>query len=203
MPGTGRWEWRTFARSLAHIGPRRDGQSVAPLASCEHYVLSIASVHNVKVRDSCLDIKALVQTDDLGLEQWEPVIKARFPIDENAVDAAWKAWGFPHPIVEKTRCTLDQFLSEVVPTEQGLRTVEIEKRRSQMVVLGCPGERAWVTVGGEVWESISFEHADQYKVWRAVRALGLENAGNTNYPAALKRIVGFGVVEYPKKMEIV
>jgi hypothetical protein len=167
----------------------------------EYYVLSIASVHNVKIRDNCLDIKTLVRTDNLGLEQWEPTFKAQFPIDEQALDAAWAAWGIPHPIVEKTRCTLDQFLTEVVPTELGLRTVEIQKRRTPMVVLGCPGERAVVTVGDEVWESIAFEHADQYRVWRAVRALGLENAENTNYPAALKRIVSFGFVEHPKKME--
>jgi hypothetical protein len=203
MTGTGRWEWRTFARSLANIGPRPDAQGVVPLASREYYVLSVASVHNVKIRDNCLDIKTLVRTDDLGLEQWEPTFKAQFPIDETALDAAWTAWGFPHPIVEKTRCTLDQFLTEVVPTERGLRAVEIEKRRTPLVVLGCPGERAWVTVGDEVWESISFEHADQYRVWRAVRALGLENAENTNYPRALKRIVGFQFVEQPKKMEIV
>lgn len=203
MTVTARWEWRTFARSLENIGPRPDAGQFVPLAAREFYVLSIASNHNVKIRDNCLDIKTLVRTDNLGLQQWKPTFKAQFPIDEHALDAAWAAWGFPHPIVEKTRCTLEQFLDDVVPTEAGLRIVEIEKRRTPMVVLGCPGERVWVTVGDEVWESISFEHDEQYRVWRAVRALGLENAENTSYPAALKRIVGFGVVEHPKKMEIV
>jgi hypothetical protein len=200
MTGIGRWEWRTFARSLASIGPKPD-PDVVLLPSREHYVLSIASVHNVKIRDDCLDIKTLVRTDELGLEQWEPTLKAQFPIDQNALDAAWKAWGLPRPIVGKTHCALDEFLAEVVPGETGLRAIEIEKRRMPMVIHGCPGERVMVRVGAEMWESISFEHADQYRVWRAVRALGLENAENMNYPAALKRIVGFGFVEHPEKME--
>ena len=202
MTVTGRWEWRTFARSLANIGPRSDAGNAIPPATREHYVLSIASVHNVKIRDNCLDIKTLVRTDELGLEQWTPTFKAQFPIDQTGLDAAWTAWGLPHPVVEKTRCTLDEFFTEVVPSERGLRIVEIGKRRTPMVVLGCPGERAAVTVGDEVWESISFEHLDPYRVWRAVRGLGLENAENTNYPKALKRIVGFRLVEKPGKMEI-
>ena len=147
MTRPGRWEWRTFARSLANIGPRPESGSVIPAATREHYVLSIASAHNVKVRDNHLDIKTLVRTDELGLEQWEPTFKAQFPIDEAGLDAAWTAWGFPHPVVARTRCTLDEFLTEIVPTESGLRTVEIEKRRTPMVVLGCPGERAALTVG--------------------------------------------------------
>lgn len=201
MTGTGRWEWRTFARRLANIGPGQSADGSVPAVSREQYVLSAASIHNVKIRDNCLDIKMLVRRDELGLEQWEPALKAPFPIDERDLRAAWTAWGFPHHAVGKTRCTLEEFLKQVVPSERDLRTVEIEKRREPMVVRGCPGERAAVTVGNETWDSVAFEHVEPYLVWRAVRALGLENAENTNYPRALKRIVGLHVVEQPEKME--
>ena len=201
MTETARWEWRMFGRSLANVGPMPDSGSSTPAATREQYVLSVASVHNVKIRDNCLDIKTLVRRDELGLEQWEPTLKVPFPIDQASLDAAWTAWGFPGHVARRTRYALKEFLTEVIPSEHGLRTVEIEKRRTPMVVLGCPGERATVTIGNQAWESISFEHVEPYRVWRAVRGLGLENAENTNYPRALKRIVGFQFAEQPEKME--
>jgi exopolyphosphatase / guanosine-5'-triphosphate,3'-diphosphate pyrophosphatase len=201
MTVTGRWEWRIFSRDCAGLAPKQTAGELIRPPTREFYVLSIASVHNVKVRDNCLDIKTLVRTDEKGLEQWQPMLKAPFPIGEAELSAAWSAWGLPHPVVESTRCTLDEFLSGIVSREPGLRAVEIEKRRIPMIIQGCPGERAIIKVGNQTWESLAFEHADGYRVWRAVRALGLENAQNTNYPAALKRIVGFQLAGQPEEME--
>lgn len=203
MDGTGRWEFRTFARSLANIGPRPQADRAGIPITHEQYVLSIASAHNVKIRDDCLDIKTLVNVDPLGLQQWLPTLKAPFPIDVEALRAAWTAWGLPEPVVARTQCTVDEFLNEIVGTEKCLRVVSVEKQRMPLLVQGCPGEHVELKIDGDRWESISFEHADQYRVWRAVRALGLENAENTSYPLALKRIVGFQLAEKQEKMETV
>src|SRR4029453_3562374 len=75
-----RWEWRTFGEGL-----RAAEKAFATLTptqvvdSDELYLLS-ASDGNVKVRDDLLDIKLLREVDDDGLERWEPVLKAAFPV---------------------------------------------------------------------------------------------------------------------------
>ncbi len=201
VDGTYRWEWRTFARSPAGFGLLAAPQTSELAATREHYVLSLASPDNVKIREECLDIKTLVSVDATGLEQWRPALKAQFPIDDAALDAAWSAWRIPAPLLGRRRCTLTEFLFEVVESEAALRAVQVEKRRTRLLEQGCPGEHVVLTVGGEEWESIAFEHVDPLLVWRAVRARGLESIRNTNYPAALKGIVGFRAAEQPIKTE--
>jgi exopolyphosphatase/guanosine-5'-triphosphate,3'-diphosphate pyrophosphatase len=190
-----RWEWRTFARSPAYSGILDDQQFVESPPTREHYVLSVVSPNNVKIRSECLDIKTLVARDATGLEQWRPVLKAPFPIDEAALRAAWSAWCLPLPVVARRECTFDEFLTEIVAPEPALCAVQVEKQRRKLVVEDCTGEHATIRVGGDVWESIAFEHIDPLRVWRAVRHTGLENAENTSYPAALKKIVGLRVLE--------
>ena len=85
--------------------------------------------------------------------------------------------------------------------EPALTAVQVEKRRSRMTVDECSGELVSLTIDGQVWESIAFEDVDPFRVWKAVRAIGLENAENTSYPAALKRITGFSAAEQSIRKE--
>jgi hypothetical protein len=199
--GAYRWEWRAFAPSPASFGVLSRSQSDVDTVTQERYVLSIASPDNVKTRDESLDIRTLVAVDATGLEQWRPALKAQFPIDDVALDAAWSAWRLPPPLLGRRRCTLEEFLTDIVEPEPALCLVSLETRRRRLVVEGCPGEHVTLTVGHQVLESVAFEHLDPAEVWRAVRALGLEKIENTNYPAALKRIVGFAAAEKPEQME--
>jgi hypothetical protein len=196
-----RWEWRTFARSPAYSAllPRATGEQ--PRVSRELYILSLASPHNVKIRDDQLDIKLLVSVDVSGLEQWRPLLKSVFPLDESAIDALWRAWGIPEPVVQRRTCTRAELVDEIVAPEAALRAVGIEKRRTRMKVEDCAGEYAALTIGGEEWETVAFEDVDPFRVWKAVRAVGLENAENTSYPAALKKILGLSAVEQSIKQE--
>ncbi len=196
-----RWEWRTFAQSPASFGALPQSPGGGDAVTHERYVLSIASPDNVKIRDDCLDIKTRVAVDATGLEQWRPTLKARFPIDDVAIDAAWSAWRLPPPLLARRHCTLEEFLADIVEPEPALCLVQVEKRRRRLVVEACPGEHVTLTVGSQVLEGVAFEHVDPAQVWRAVRALGLENVENTNYPAALKRIVGFTAAEQHSRME--
>jgi hypothetical protein len=179
--------------------PRTTGERAA--VSRELYVVSLASPHNVKIRNDQLDIKLLVSVDVSGLEQWRPLLKSAFPLDENAIDALWRAWGLPEPVIQRRHCTRAEFLDEIIKSEPAVRAVEIEKRRTRMTVEECAGEYAALTIGGEEWETIAFEDVDPFRVWQAVRTVGLENAENTSYPAALKKILGFGAVEQSIKQE--
>jgi hypothetical protein len=179
--------------------PRTTGEKA--VISRELYVVSLASPHNVKIRDGRLDVKLLVSVDVSGLEQWRPLLKSEFPLDENAIDVVWRAWGLPEPVVHCRHCTRAEFLGEIARSEPAVRAVEIEKRRTRMTVEGCAGEYAALTIGGEEWETIAFEDVDPFRVWKAVRSVGLENAENTSYPAALKKILGFGAVAQSTKQE--
>jgi exopolyphosphatase/guanosine-5'-triphosphate,3'-diphosphate pyrophosphatase len=156
----------------------------------ERYILSIDSPHIVKIRDDCLDIRMLLSVDQTGLEQWRPLVKASFPIEETALEAAWLAWSVPAPIVSRRQCNLSEFLFEIVDHEPELCVAEIERKRTPVTIQGCGGEHIAIQVVGESWESIAFKHTNPFQVWRAVTALGLQTVENTSYPAALKQIVG-------------
>ena len=86
-----RWEWRSFA----HAFPRADAAigALTPVATedSEELYLLAPGGDNVKVRDGLLDIKVLRETDADGLQRWEPVLKAAFPLDAAATLAAFTA----------------------------------------------------------------------------------------------------------------
>ena len=84
-----RWEWRCFAPSLATIAQAVAIPSDATSQeSDEIYVLDPRGTENVKIRGGALDIKRLRQVDDDGLELWEPVFKASFPLSRGDLAAA-------------------------------------------------------------------------------------------------------------------
>ena len=74
---------------------------------------------NVKVRDDLMDIKVLREVNDDGLERWEPVMKAAFPLSTDVAAPAFAADAHP----------LDRFLSELVEPEGLARAVRVYKRR--------------------------------------------------------------------------
>ena len=77
-----RWEWRTLDSSLNAIAVRFATalERVAPHTSAEIYLLRLGGPQNAKIRDGILDVKRLHQVDVSGLELWEPVLKAKFPL---------------------------------------------------------------------------------------------------------------------------
>ena len=74
-----RWEWRTFGD---HFGAAEAAfaalEPTGVQESDETYFL--APQANVKMRFDLIDIKLLREVDADGLERWEPVLKAQFPI---------------------------------------------------------------------------------------------------------------------------
>jgi hypothetical protein len=197
MSDSYRWEWRVFARQPAYSAMFTHRETENPAETDEIYILSLASPHNVKIRDGCLEIKVLLQTSPAGLQRWRPQASMRFPVDEETLNAAWRAWAIPAPIVTRMQCTREELLDEIVPQQPALRALTVTKRRTPIQIQGCAGEFVSLTILGERWESIAFESTDPVSILKAVRSIGLENAINISCPSALKRILGFGAIARP------
>jgi exopolyphosphatase/guanosine-5'-triphosphate,3'-diphosphate pyrophosphatase len=87
-----RWEWRTFGATFGEADALLTGLTpTAVEESDEVYLLSQAG-DNVKIRAELIDIKVLREVDRRGLERWEPVLKASFPIAVADVAAAFEAF---------------------------------------------------------------------------------------------------------------
>ncbi len=182
------WEWRVFQRNFAAPDPAEEaGQSVSE----EAYFLSLVSPHNVRVRDGRLVIKHLEQQERTGLELWRPVLDAEFPIDDDALDAAYAAWRITPPAKGTRLHSLADLINNLVVPHRELRVVSVTKRQIPISVGGCRGERAQITVGRHVWNTVAFEDAESAHVISALSGLSLDASVNESYPAALKRILGF------------
>jgi hypothetical protein len=188
-----RYEFRIFGPHLDWIG-----EKIRSLAgfdryreSREIYIISRNTDHfNTKIRNKVLDIKKKIQVVD-GLEQWEPVIKAEFPLDKDillgsiipalyAVDMA----------VGRASYTLPEFLDDLVQTSSELALAHVLKRRYGYQLDECTIEFADVYVNGAMQMTVCLESEDPEIVRRVRNQLGLEAHENVNYLEAIKRILG-------------
>ncbi len=187
-----RWEWRTFDASLNAIEGRIAAalEQVAPHTSAEIYMLRLGGPQNAKVRDGILDVKHLHQVDVNGLELWEPVLKAKFPLSQNDVAAAFAEWRLSLPRLGRETYTSDQFINELIAAQPHLRAARVTKSRRHFSFAGCIAEFARLSVDSLHLESFSLEHEQTGPILEALSDLGLVNVSNTNYPLALKRALG-------------
>ncbi len=184
-----RWEWRTF-------GPRFGAAEAAfaaltpgaVQASDELYFLAGAG-DNVKVRADLMDIKLLREVDADGLERWEPVMKAGFPLAAADVATVFEALRLACPVLARDAYTLDQFVDELAGPGAGMRPVHVHKRRVRYTVGGCTSEVSDVTADGKTTRTIAIESEDAAAVIAAVRAVGLGDYLNTSYPRGLAAVL--------------
>ena len=191
-PVVPRWEWRAFA---GRFGDAQD--RLATLApdqvqeSDDLYLLSREGEDTVKVRDALLDVKHLERVDDLGLEQWRPVMKAAFPLGAPDVRFVWAALGLEAPPLGRTAFTLDQLLSELCDPRT-VHAVRVRKRRRRYTLGGCSVELTAVHVDGRERQTLAVESEHPARVLSTVEDLGLDIQPNTSYPRALRALTGFG-----------
>ena len=139
----------------------------------------------VKVRDGLMDIKLIREVGLGGLERWEPVLKAPFPLGHSDIAAIFAALREPMPDLAQETYSLEEFLRELVDPHPGVRAVPVRKRRVRHTIEGCIGELSEVEVGEWVTRTIAIESEDRDAVVAAVRAVGLGNRVNTSYPRGL------------------
>jgi exopolyphosphatase/guanosine-5'-triphosphate,3'-diphosphate pyrophosphatase len=184
-----RWEWRTFG---GHFGPVHDHLDTLSSSgvddSDELYVLSPTG-ENVKVRDDLMDIKVLREVDRVGLERWEPVAKAAFPLSGEDVALAFEALRRPLPALGREAYTLDQFVAELIEPAPMIRAVPVHKRRVRYTIHGCRGELSEVEAAGRTTRTLAVETEDPAALWAAVKALGLRHRVNTSFPEGLTALV--------------
>jgi exopolyphosphatase/guanosine-5'-triphosphate,3'-diphosphate pyrophosphatase len=185
-----RWEWRAFGRGFgaAETALASTGE-VATQDSDELYLFSGLG-ENVKVRDDLMDIKALREVDADGLERWEPVMKAGFPIPAADVTAVFEALHVPTPRLARPAYTLDQFLTELAEPSGKIRSVRIHKLRARFKIGGCMSELTDVEAEGRPSRTIAVESEDAAAVVAAIRSLGLGGYVNTSYPKAMAILLG-------------
>ena len=91
-----RWEWRTFGSRFG-VAEERFGalRPDAVQESDEIYLLTGTPTGNAKIRDGLMDIK-LLRESQAGLERWEPVMKAEFPLDAEDAGRVFAALELRH-----------------------------------------------------------------------------------------------------------
>jgi exopolyphosphatase / guanosine-5'-triphosphate,3'-diphosphate pyrophosphatase len=194
-----RWEWRLFG-----IGFRPAEDAFAPLTrgrveeGDEVYLLSAAG-SNVKLRDGLMDIKLLREVDAAGLERWEPVMKAGFPLARGDVARVFDALGVDPPPLTRDAYTWEQLLAGLVEPGDAVRVVRVHKRRARFTLGGCMAELTEVEAHGRGVRTIAVEAEDPSAVIAAVRRLGLDVRANTSYPRGLAALV----VDGPRRHAVI
>jgi exopolyphosphatase/guanosine-5'-triphosphate,3'-diphosphate pyrophosphatase len=183
-----RWEWRTFGPGVEIAAPHFAAlESTGVQESDETYLLSGARP-TAKARDGLMDIKALIEVDAAGLEQWRPVIKTAFPLPAADVATAFEALGLAAPAMARDTYTFDQFVAELAGPG-GLRPVAVHKRRVRYVINGCTSEVTDVTADGIAGRTVAIESTDAAAVTEAVASVGLGEYVNTSYARGLEAIL--------------
>ena len=141
-----RWEWRAFGARFGGVEEmfRPTG---APEETDERYVLARVDV-TVKLRAGSMDVKVLRETNADGLERWEPVLRQGFPLAVADVERVLVFLGAPAQTLTRQAYDERQLFDEVLENTDGVRTVDVHKRRTHATVAGCMAEITDVVAGG-------------------------------------------------------
>lgn len=155
-----------------------------------YFLSSRTDEANVKVRDSLLDIKVLVERTIDGYEVFQPTAKYQFPIGRVELNAT-----FQHLKVgvedgfETEFYALDDLL-KLVRRQTEIRIVTVEKLRYGFSIDGVICEFAQVWFNGALMETACVESSRHDAMRSVIGELGLDNRPNVNYLRAAKRVVG-------------
>jgi hypothetical protein len=188
-----RFEFRAFAQNFGMVE-----EKIRTLAefekfreSSEIYILSAANNHNnTKIRNNMMDIKRLVK-EEKGLQQWEPKMKAEFPIMVNIIcDEVFPAFDAAVPEFHRPEYTLAQYLEDIIKPHPELALAYVFKRRYGYSIKGCHAEIADLLINGAAIKTLAVESVDVEAVLTVKATLGLQEYENVNYVLAIKRIIG-------------
>ena len=189
-----RWEWRTFGDRFGPAEAAFAAMTPTDVQESDELYLVAEDSQNVKVRDDLMDIKLLREVDDHGLERWEPVMKAAFPMSAEQVADVARALDITPPATH-TSLSLDAFLADVAGPA-GTIQVRVHKRRVRYRVGGCTSEVTEVTANGHATRTIAIESEDASAVVAAVASVGLDGFLNMSYPKALRALINGNPARY-------
>jgi exopolyphosphatase / guanosine-5'-triphosphate,3'-diphosphate pyrophosphatase len=191
-----RWEWRVFGEDLGVAEQAVAAQTPGSVVESDELYLLSAAGANVKVRDDLVDIKLLREVDADGLERWEPVMKAGFPLPAAEVSRVFDALGVASPPRTRDAFSVDQFLADLIEPGGAVRAVTVHKRRVRYTLGGCMAELAEVEADGQGTRTIAVESEDASAVLAAVRGVGLDTYVNTSYPRWLAALIDAGPARF-------
>jgi hypothetical protein len=191
-----RFEFRTFGRDFSDVASLMSHLSVPvpenlrKRTSKEVYIVSKTdNVINTKIRDGKMDIKNLIRELD-GLEQWNPLLKAEFPIErEFLAGEISPLLRLGKPTLKNDKLTLNEFLA-LIKDNPGLQSVNVEKERYGYMVDNTICEYARVSINGAMLDTVSVESTEIEDVKKTAKNLGLKGIENINYLQAIKRVIG-------------
>ena len=188
-----RSEFRAFAQNFGMVEEkiRKLAEFEKFRESSEIYILSAANNHNnTKIRNNMMDIKRFVK-EERGLQQWEPKMKAEFPIKVNVIcDEVFPAFGVAVAEFHRSEYTLAQYLEDIIKPHPELALAYVFKRRFGYSIEGCIAEIADLLIKGAAIKTIAVESVDVEAVLKVKATLGLQEYENVNYVLAIKRIIG-------------
>lgn len=191
-----RFEFRSFGQNFDNAAKRMARLSV-PVPekvwerhSDEIYIVSRTNdINNTKIRDGKMDIKTYVQTVD-GLEQWNPLMKAEFPISKKILlDEVFPAFQVEAPNLTKDVYTYDEFIA-IVKQHPNLAAVRVHKQRLGYMVNDTICEYGFVLINGARIMTINSESTEIEDIKKTIKDIGLEGVENINYLQAIKRVIG-------------
>ncbi len=191
-----RFEFRTFGQSFKEEIFRMSRLSVPvpekiwDRSSNEIYIVPhINDQNNTKIRDRKMDIKTFVQTVD-GLEQWNPLMKAEFPISANILsNDVYPAFQVNIPDFEKESYSLDEFL-QMINEHPDLQAVRVKKHRFGYMVNETICEVGEVLINGARVMTINSESTEIDDIKKTMKDVGMDKYENINYLQAIKRVIG-------------
>ncbi len=191
-----RFEFRTFGQDFSTAIKRMARLSI-PVAeklwqrhSDEIYIMSRTNnINNTKIRDAKMDIKSYVQTVD-GLEQWNPLMKAEFPISRDILlQSVFPAFQVPVPELSQPMYAYEEFI-HLINQHVDLQTVKVHKQRLAYRVNNTLCEVAYVLFNGAQVVTLSSESTEIEDIKKTLAELGLDGVENINYLQAIKRVIG-------------
>lgn len=200
-PSPPRYEFRTFGHDFKRqlelmekfTQPVPDDLKVRIFD--EVYVISKNTDEtNIKVKNSLLDIKKLINTDN-GIEQWDSLIKYEFPLDQYTIlKEILPLLKADIPILEHTSFNIKDFI-RIAKRHKDLIPIQVHKKRQTYLVNYTICEYVEVIIGTSYLNTIAVESIDLDEVISTVEQLKMVPFDNINYVQAIKRITG--LIEEP------
>lgn len=192
-----RFEFRTFGQDFADAEYRMSRLShpipekVWERTSDEIYIMSRTNDNNnTKIRDGKMDIKTFI-TEEQGLEQWNPLMKAEFPIPAATLTGdVFPAFQVEMPALTKDSYTLEEFL-QMISDHPDLQAVKVNKQRFGYMVNDTICEVGNVLINGALVVTINSESTELEDIIKTMADVGLTGVENINYLQCIKRIIGW------------
>ncbi len=166
-----------------------DAMTPASVEDSDELYLLTHDGDNVKIRDQLMDIKVLRETDSAGLQRWEPILKAPFPLHVEAAQIVFAGLRRPLPEIPPDGLSLDALITAIQGGATDARAVSVHKRRARYTVGGSQAERSTLEAGGHQKTSIAVESTEPAAVAAAVAGLGLRDYVNVDVPTSLRLLI--------------